>query len=193
MIETFKRSHVNAVAQLHIHSLTGLLRDLGPRATRAYYHGAARSSSAIGYVCVEESGLVGFVLGSANPQQLRREILTNSFFQTILGTCSGVVRKPSTFRLLLSSFFLDNEGFDPRTAELIYLAVDGNQRSSGIGKQLVECFSKKLSKLSVTAYELSVDADNQKAINFYDRLGFVEISRYREFGIDHKRYRLELT
>jgi len=142
---------------------------------------------------MEEGGLVGFVLGSANPQHLRREILTNSFFQTILGTCSVVVRKPSTFRLLLSSFFLGNEGFDPRTAELIYLAVDGNQRSSGIGKQLVEHFSQKLSELSVTAYELSVDADNQKAINFYDRLGFVETSRYREFGIHYKRYRLELA
>jgi ribosomal protein S18 acetylase RimI-like enzyme len=86
-----------------------------------------------------------------------------------------------------------SEDFDPHTAELIYLAVDGNQRSSGIGQQLVEHFSQKLSESGLTAYELSVDADNQDAIKFYDRLGFVEVSRYREFGIDHKRYRMVLT
>jgi ribosomal protein S18 acetylase RimI-like enzyme len=86
-----------------------------------------------------------------------------------------------------------NEDYDSQAAELIYLAVDQGERSSGVGKQLVEYFSQKLSESGVTAYELSVDADNQNAIRFYDRLGFVEINRYQEFGIDHKRYRMELA
>ena len=193
MIETLNNSHVGAVTQLHTCGLTGLLRDLGPRATRAFYHGAVCSDSAIGFAYIRESSLLGFVLGSANPQRLRREILANSFFQTLLGTCLGVMRKPGTLRSLLSSFLPGNEDYDSQAAELIYLAVDQGERSSGVGKQLVEHFSQKLSDLGVTAYELSVDADNKNAIRFYDRLGFVEISRYREFGIDHKRYRMELA
>ena len=193
MLEPFNSSHVNAVTQLHLCNLTGLLRDLGPGATRAYYKGAACSSSAIALVYMQESSLLGFVLGSANPQGLRREILTNNFFQTLVGTCSGVIRKPSTLRSLLSSFLLDSDDYDSRAAELIYLAVDQNQRSSGVGKQLVERFSQKLSESGVTAYELSVDADNENAIRFYDRLGFVEVNRYREFGIEHTRYRMELA
>ena len=78
-------------------------------------------------------------------------------------------------------------------AELMYLAVDQDERSSGVGQQLVEHFSQKLSDSGVTAYELSVDTDNENAIRFYDRLGFVEVNRYREFGIEHNRYRLELA
>jgi ribosomal protein S18 acetylase RimI-like enzyme len=193
MIETLKCSHINAVTQLHIRSLTGLLHDLGPGATRAFYHGAVGSSSAVGYVDVQEGGLSGFILGSASPQRLRREILANSFFRTLLGTCSGVIRKPKTLRSLLSSFLPGNQDYDSQAAELIYLAVDQGERSAGVGKQLVEYFSQKLSESGVTAYELSVDADNQNAIRFYDRLGFVEINRYQEFGIDHKRYRMELA
>ena len=193
MIEAFNSSHVNAMAQLHLDNLTGLLCDLGPGAVHAYYHGATRSSSAVGYVYIQESGLSGFVFGSANPRQLKREILANSFFQTLLGTCSGVIRKPGTLHSILSSIWPGSEDYDSQAAELIYLAVDVNQRSSGIGQQLVECFSHKLSKSDVRAYELSVDADNQEAIKFYDRLGFVEVNQYREFGNDHKRYRMVLA
>ena len=193
MLETLNSSHVNAVTQLHILSLTGLLHDLGPRATSAFYHGAACSSSAIGLVYMQESSLLGFVLGSANPQGLRREILVNNFFQTLVGTCSGVIRKPSTLRSLLSSLLPGDRDYDSQAAELIYLAVDQDERSSGVGKQLVEHFSQKLSDSGVTAYELSVDTDNENAIRFYDRLGFVEVNRYREFGIEHNRYRLELA
>lgn len=193
MLEPLNSSHVSAVTQLHINSLTGLLRDLGPGATRAFYNGAACSSSAIGFVYMQESSLLGFVLGSANPQGLRREVLVNNFFQTLVGTCSGVIRKPSTLRSLLSSFFPGKGDYDAQAAELIYLAVDQNQRSSGVGKQLVEHFSQNLSESGVTAYELSVDADNKNAIRFYERLGFVEVNRYREFGIEHTRYRMELA
>lgn len=193
MIETLNNSHVGAVTQLHISGLTGLLRDLGPRATRAFYHGAVCSDSAIGFAYIRESSLLGFVLGSANPQKLRREILANSFFQTLLGTCSGIIRKPGTLRSVFSSFMPTNNEYDSHAAELTYLAVDGDQRARGIGKQLVEHFGKQLRESGVTAYELSVDADNQDAIRFYDRLGFVEISCYREFGIYHKRYRMVLA
>ena len=193
MVEPLNSSHVNAVTQLHILSLTGLLHDLGRGATRAFYHGAVGSSSAVGYVDVQEKGLAGFVLGCSNPRRLRREILMNSFFRTLIGTCTGVMRKPSTLRSLLSSFLPGKEDYDTQAAELIYLAVDLGDRSSGVGKQLVEHFSQKLSESGVTAYELSVDADNRNAIRFYDRLGFVEINRYQEFGIDHKRYRMELA
>lgn len=193
MLETLNRSHVSAVAQLHVDSLTGLLCDLGPGAIRAYYHGAAGSSSAIGFVHMRESNLLGFVLGSGNPRRLKREILANSFFQTLLGTCSGVIRKPSTLRSLISSFPPGNEYYDPQAAELIYLAVDGKQRASGIGKQLVEHFNQKLGESGITAYQLSVDAGNQNAIRFYERLGFMEVGRYRQFDIDHIRYRMELS
>ena len=43
-----------------------------------------------------------------------------------------------------------------------------------------------------TSYELSVDHDNAGADAFYRRLGFTQVGKYREFGVDHRRYRLDL-
>ncbi len=193
MLETLNSSHVPAVTRLHLRSLTGLLHDLGPGATGAFYHGAARSSSTIGFVYVQGNTLMGFVLGSTHPQRLRREILAHGYFKTLAGIGSGVMRKPGTLRFLLSSLRRGNKDYNSQVAELTYLAVDQNQRSFGIGRQLVEHFSEKLIESGVRAYELSVDADNHQAIGFYERLGFVEVCRYRECGIDHKRYRMELA
>ena len=136
---------------------------------------------------------MGFVLGSAHPQKLRREILAHAYFKTLAAIGSGVMRKPSTLRFLLSSLRPGDKGYDSQAAELTYLAVDENQRLSGIGRQLVEHFSQKLIESGARAFELSVDTDNHQAIGFYERLGFVEVCRYRKCGIDHKRYRMELA
>lgn len=192
MIEPLKSEHVKAVSQLHCDSLTGLLRDLGPGATSAFYYGATRSSTAIGLVNTEQGQTTGFVLGSANPGRMRREIFTCSFFRTLSGTLSGVLRKPGTARWLISSLFGSKNKYDTKSAELVYLTVDPSRRSAGTGQTLVEYFEKKLNGLDIRAYELSVDSGNEKAIDFYERLGFEAVSRYTEFGIEHVRYKKEL-
>jgi ribosomal protein S18 acetylase RimI-like enzyme len=193
MIVSLDTSHANAAAQLHLHSLTGLLCDLGSVATRAFYHGAAHSNSSFAYVFVHEDKLLGFVLGSSNAQRLRREILANSFFSTLLGTCLGFIRNPRLIRAFFASLKPTENHYDSQAPELTYLAVDGKARASGVGRQLIEYFGQQIAKSGVTSYELSVDADNQNAIRFYVGLGFVEIGRYQEFEIDHIRFRMQLT
>ncbi len=193
MVETLTSSHVDAVAQLHLRSLTGLLRNLGFREIKAFYKGAVRSECAVAFVDLEQDSLGGFVFGSTNPQQLKREILANSFLETLVGTCVGVIRKPSTLISLWNSLVRASvEGYDAQAAELTYLAVDEKHQTAGIGRRLVDCFDQALRERGISAYELSVDADNQPAINFYDRLGFIPVGEYCEFGVLHKRYRKEL-
>ena len=193
MVEALNSAHINEITRLHLRNLTGLLRELGPAATGAYYLGAARSSTAIGFVQVQQDRVVGFILGSANPRKMKREILSHSFFRTLVGVCAGIIRKPRMLRVLLTSLFTRVGDFDADGAELIYLAVDEDQREMGAGKQLVERFIQKLSDLNVSSCELSVDAENLHAIRFYERLGFTEVGRYSEFGIGRKRYRKELA
>ncbi|MFC1694918.1 GNAT family N-acetyltransferase [Pseudomonadota bacterium] len=192
MISAFDSSHVRAVAELHLENLTGLLRELGPGATYAFYHGAARSNSAVGFVYIAENQVLGFIFGSTNPALLRREVLGHSFFRTLIGIASGILRKPGNLRFLLSSLLPKEKQYDTEIPELTYLAVGGRQRTSGIGRQLVEHFGQELKASGLTAYELSVDHDNRAAIGFYERLGFQDIGGYSEFGIEHRRYRLEL-
>lgn len=194
MIEPFTGKYLDAVVDLHYKSLTGLLRDLGPRAIRAFYTGAIDSESAIAFVVTEHGALRGFVFGSDHPELLKRDVLKNNFFQVFLGICLGVVCKPSTLVSLWSTGKDSKDrDYDTRVAELTYLAVDEESRTAGLGRRLVERFGQALGERGISAYELSVDADNAAAIDFYQRMKFQPLGEYREFGVNHIRYRMDMS
>jgi len=185
--------HVTDVARLHRANLTGLLSRLGDRATRAYYAGALKTELAIGFAFTENESLRGFVFGSVHPDRLRTEVLRVNRLQVLAGICYGVARRPSALRHLLRSGKGPDEGtYDPRQPELTYLAVAPESRGTGIGGQLVAVFGEAMRHAGVGAYELSVDDENERAIAFYEQLGFRLVGRYSEFGIGHRRYRLEV-
>ncbi len=193
MVETFTKEHVDAVVKLHSNSLTGLLRDLGPAAIRAFYLGAIKSDCANAFVVLERGNLQGFVFGSTAPTLLKQDIVKSNFFDTLASTCLGVLRRPSTLiSLWRSTRGSATPGYNAQVAELTYLAVTENHRTAGLGQQLVDSFGQAFVERGVLAYELSVDTDNARAINFYNRLGFLQVGAYREFGVDHLRLRLDL-
>lgn len=193
MIARLGKEHVKEVARLHRANLTGLLSRLGLPAIKAFYAGCVKTSSAIGFVYVEDNLVRGFVLGSLHPGGLKNEALAKNPFDTLVGTCLGIIRHPSSLVFLLKSFRGPDEGaYKYDEPELTYIAVSSESRSSGIGTSLIEAFSNEIRKSGITAYELSVDDDNSSAISFYERLGFVLVGRYREFGVLHRRYRLDL-
>ena len=193
MIVALGPEHLGGVSRLHCASLTGLLSSLGLRATRAFYAGALKTPLAIGFVCTEGGTLRGHVFGSARPDRLRAEVLRANRLEVLVGLCLGVARRPSVLKNLLRSGQGPDDGtYDPRQPELTYLAVAPESRGAGIGRQLVAVFGEAMRQAGAQAYELSVDDENHSAIVFYERLGFRLAGRYSEFGIVHRRYRLEL-
>ena len=193
LIEPLGPQHLDDVARLHCASLTGLLSSLGPQATRAFYAGALKTPLMVGFVCTEGETLRGHVFGSTRPDRLRADVLRANRLQVLAGLCLGFARRPSALRLVLPSGHGPDEGtYDPRQPELTYLAVTSESRGAGIGRQLVAAFGEAMLHAGVPAYELSVDDENHPAIIFYERLGFRLVGRYSEFGIVHRRYRLEL-
>ena len=194
IIVPMERRHAKAVARLHCASVKGLLSDLGPRAATAFYAGCATARSARAFVGVEEEAVVGFVLGSVSPASIRQESMRENPVATLSGLGLGIVRRPATLRWLLRSFRGPDEGnYDARVAELTYIAIAPESRSLGLGGRLVEAFSQAMQEAGASAYELSVDDDNRRAIGFYERLGFRQVGLYREFGTLHRRLRLELS
>lgn len=193
MISRLGKEHVKEVAQLHRTNLTGLLTRLGRPAIKAFYEGAVKTSSAIGFVYIERNLVRGFVLGSIHPGSLKNEALQKNPFDTLAGICLGVLRRPSILVFLLKSFRGPDEGtYDRDAPELTYIAVSGEKRGAGIGAALVNAFTNDLRSSGINAYELSVDDGNQAAISFYEGLGFVLSGRYREFGAWHRRYKLDI-
>jgi ribosomal protein S18 acetylase RimI-like enzyme len=193
MIARLGKEHVKEVARLHRANLTGLLSRLGLPAIRAFYAGAVKTSLGVGFVYIEGNLVRGFVLGSIHPGSLKHAALQKNPFDTLAGMCLGILRRPSTLIFLLKSFRGPDEGaYDRDAPELTYIAVSGEKRGVGIGAELVNAFTNEMRNFGIGAYELSVDDDNGAAISFYEGLGFVLSGRYREFGISHRRYRLDI-
>jgi ribosomal protein S18 acetylase RimI-like enzyme len=193
MIVPLGVEHVHRVARLHCSCLTGLLSLLGQRAAEAFYAGCTRAESATAFVCLEEGEIQGFVVGSICPGRLKSEVVRQNTLGILSGICLGVLRRPAALRWLVKSFSGPDEGsYDAGAPELTYLAVAEERRGSGIGKQLVEAFTAAMRAAGVPAYALSVDAGNRQAVAFYESLGFLPAGSYREFGLLHRRYRLDL-
>ena len=192
MIAPLGLEHVDQVARLHCAALTGLLSELGEPAARAFYSGCVGTGAAAGFVDLEQDRVRGFVLGAVHPVNVRRAVFLNGPAGTITAVLRGVLRHPAALKWLFKSFKGPDEGrYESGEPELTYLAVSSACRESGIGGSLVDSFTRAMRESGVTAYELSVDDENERAAAFYERRGFKPIGCYREFGTLHRRYRLQ--
>lgn len=189
----FLREHVARVAALHCRALPGLLSTLGATAAAAFYEGYLASPRCVAFVDARDGVVRGFVLGSRDPEGLRRDALRANTFGILRGVAASVLRRPGLLRHLVSGVGgLSAGGFDPRAPELTYIAVREDARGAGVGSALLAAFHSALRGQGVGRYELSVEADNQEAVAFYEARGLRQAGSYRQFGTTYCRYALEL-
>lgn len=191
-IAPLRAEHVRSVAGLHVTQLTGLLRALGTPAARAFYGGCVESPLMIGFVALDGSAVRGFVCGSMKPRALKLEALARKPVPFTVGAALGIAMRPSALPFVWDMLRGSAGTHDAGAPELTYLAVAPEARRGGMGRQLVDAFTAAIRTAGASAYELSVDEDNVAADAFYRRLGFQKVGTYREFGIDRRRYRLDV-
>lgn len=193
MVAPFRREHVARVAELHCRALRGLLSAMGPATAAAFYEGYLASPRCVAFVD-EHAGVVrGFVLGSADPERMRRDALRANPRGILRGMVATVFRRPGVLRQLADGATgLRGGGFDARAPELIYIAVREDARGAGVGSALLAAFHSALRGKGVGRYELSVETDNQEAVAFYESRGLRQTGTYRQFGTTYCRYALEL-
>lgn len=75
--------------------------------------------------------------------------------------------------------FLFEEG--RRIGHVITIDVTGQRRRSGVGRLLMNALLDACRKADATTIRLEVAVDNEPAIAFYRRLGFMETGRVRGY------------
>lgn len=193
MVAPFAKEHVARVAELHCRRLKGLLSAMGPRTASAFYEGYLSSDRCVAFVDEHEGVVRGFVLGSTDPEAMRRDALRANPGGILFGTLAAALRRPGLVRHLADGARgVGGSGFDPRAPELTYIAVREDSRGAGVGSALLTAFQSALRERGVGRYELSVEAANEDAVAFYESRGLRLAGTYRQFGTAYRRYATEL-
>lgn len=129
--------------------------------------------------------VVGYIMGSINPGRFRKKTIELFLIKIAPRIVFGRYKK--TIRNLPLLFFLisgvlkgerDPKMEDEYTAHL-HINIEGDYRGSGLGSQLMSVWLQYLEKRKVGGVYLSTVSTNQKAILFFEKLGFRLFCHYR--------------
>ena len=71
------------------------------------------------------------------------------------------------------------------TAHIMILAVDPNMQRNGIGTKIMDYTEEVINKTPIKRIRLEVKTSNQKAINFYEKLGYEIKAIFDKYYEDH--------
>jgi ribosomal protein S18 acetylase RimI-like enzyme len=170
-------------ATLHASEITeGFLPSLGRPFLVRLYRRVVRSPRSFLLVAQDDGAVVGFVAGTESVRDLYRSFLLHDGAVATLAALPRVAR--SWRRVAETLRYPAGAEADPRgdgsalpQAELLAIAVAPAARGHGIGRRLVEALTTEFERRGVRAIRVVVGADNDTAIDLYERSGFTKAAR----------------
>jgi ribosomal protein S18 acetylase RimI-like enzyme len=179
MIIPIERKHAREIATLHHKYTKSLLRDLGKRMCIVFYETELESDKNFGFVYIENSKVMGFILGTEDNSRLFKNP------RILLEIAIALLKKPWLIRRLIFHMI---KRF-PATPEALYSALDVHCRGKGVGKKLYSALHEEFRKRGITCYERKVDADNVPALMILQKLGSIIVDEFMEDG--KRRFRIQ--
>lgn len=167
--------HVRAVVDLHLLAFPDFfLTFLGKSFLTVYYKAIIQHDDAIKIALVDNSQVVGFVVGTMNPSGFYSSLLKNHVFSFALASVPALIKKPQTFFRLVRALGKPKEASAGKdAAELTSLAVLPQYQGHGYGQILVDAFIKQCRERYGRKIMLTTDARNNDKVNsFYTKAGF---------------------
>jgi ribosomal protein S18 acetylase RimI-like enzyme len=180
------------LAQLHHSVMHTLLADLGLPMVLRYYQIARSDNSVVGICALDSSKkIIGWAMGSPHPARINSELrspLLSFAFQML----QVLFTHPLILLQLVSTILSASSETEMKrdAIELTYIGVAANQRSKGLGKDLLNTFLETSREAGYRSVVLSVEKDNKAAIALYQKAGFKIIKTFSEGH--YERHRMEL-
>lgn len=175
-ITALSSSHINSVVHIHLKAFPDFfLSFLGPRFLGEFYGSFLVDAQGVGYVALSSSGkVVGAIVGPIDPGGYFKRLLKRRWWKFCVASIAAVVQRPSCMSRLFRAFFYRGDAVEGlQRALLSSIAVDPNVQGAGIGKKLVECWIKEVSRRGATGCYLTTDADGNDKVNaFYQGLNW---------------------
>lgn len=182
VVRPMGRADVGSVVGLHRDAFpNNFMTTFGESFLSSFYEGLIAHPEGYGCVVADRADRpVGFCVGgSGDARRLARGMLLRRPLAFVWPALVNVVRSPRRLGRVLSlarSYFgpRSNEPSVPTTALLMQVAVAEDLRGSGAAQRMVESFLNEMRKRGASAVSLGAEADNARAIAFYQRVGFIE-------------------
>jgi ribosomal protein S18 acetylase RimI-like enzyme len=166
-----------AAARLHATRITeGFLSFLGPGFLVRLYRRVPRTPGSFLLVADGDTGVVGFLAGSADVGGLYRSFLLRDGLPAGLAAAPRLVRG---WRRVLETLRHGGGGAGTgRGTELLAVATDPAAAGRGVGTALVAAFLDRVRAAGGTEAYVVVGADNHQAIALYERAGFAPADEF---------------
>lgn len=207
LLRPIRKSDLEAIARIHMEVFPSyFLSQLGIKFIVRFYSMFVDSVSHIGYVAEVDGQPVGFVVGTTNARELYRTFYRKNFFRTAFlivwntltnpvvrgglnKRISHVITALKSLANIQSSepasqdanFLNDAEASRPSLVKtrLLSIGVLNQFRGTGVAASLASRFLARCNEVNVDVVGLSVKADNDSAIRFYEKNGWLEETRTR--------------
>lgn len=174
MIVEMGEEHISRVSEIDIQSRPGdFLPSFGEKFLSILYKGIISSDCGFGYVFLQDSQVVGFVIGNEDTSQIFMQQILNNFFALIFYLVGRVVRKPLIIKSIFETFLYTKRAEKVgEKAELLVIGVDNNFRKMKVGEQLVNGLNRTFTEREILSYKVTVNKTNEVGNSFFERLGF---------------------
>jgi len=166
---------VKQVIAIHLSAFQGFfLTFLGSQFLQELYTAILADPTGIGFVCVYDKELNGFVVGTTQPSVLYGRLLARRWWRFGLACIIPILKNPFIIPRLLRAFRRPQEITPlPDSGTLMSIAVLPGMQGKGIGQSLVQAFLHESCIRGLKHVNLTTDFLNNESVNqFYSNLGF---------------------
>ena len=175
-IDLAKKEMVSRIAGIHIKEIgQGFMSQLGVGFLRLFYEAIVASKDSFVVVALENGDPVGFMAGSVNMSATKKFFYKKYFIPVIFSLLPKLGSPKTVKKLLETSRYAGKESssqFVPE-AEIIAMAVSACWCRQGIATQMFSRFVEEMRIRNISSFRTLVGLNLEKAIKFYEALGFI--------------------
>lgn len=174
-VERREKELVRKVVQIHMDTFQGFfLTFMGRGFLRQMYSSYCAHEHSGLYVALDDEEPIGFLAYSSDMSGLYRYMIRTKLIMFAWYSIGAFLRKPSVFIRLIRAFLKPSESKrTEKYVELSSIGVRPDDKSRGIGTQLIGRLVSDTDFNSCSYISLETDADNNEGANkFYQKNGF---------------------
>jgi ribosomal protein S18 acetylase RimI-like enzyme len=150
---------------------------LGPRFLREFYGSFLVDPMGIGFVAQEDGTdkVLGAVVGPLAPGGYFKRLLKRRWWAFCLASAAAILKKPTIVGRLFRAVFYRGDAPEagPPRSLLSSIAVDPGCQGSGVGRALMQAWTREARRRGSPGCFLTTDARDNDAVNrFYQKLGW---------------------